>query len=116
MIKIEQGYWGGYNIIEQGKTPSGKKYKQLIASGFSSIQKAIDYARLSHYNTNLAPDYQFTEAQKTALQELNAEAANNYWSWLGFTEAVLAESGGLAGLLEKIDCGLPAKDILCDYI
>lgn len=116
IIAIESGYWGGYNIVEKGKTPSGKNYKQLVASGFSTLQKAVDYARLARYNANLSNDYAFTEQEKTTLQNINAAVANEFCSWLGFVENVCNDSQGLAGLLSMIHSNKTIQQIVNNYI
>lgn len=115
-LHIEEGNFGGYAIVNHWKSKDNRKGKTLIASGFSRLQKAIDYARLYAFNTDLKSDYKFTDYEKSILQDIDCEVCNQYCSWQGFVENVIEDSQGLSGLLQKINEKLPVNKIVNCYI
>ena len=117
-LEIKSGDFGSYNIILHWLRDSDKKRgKTLVASGFRNTQKAIDYARLYCYDlVKLAPDYDFTVEQKTKIQDIRAEVANQYCMWQSFIDNVINDSRGLAGFLGLIAQGASVREIVNEYI
>lgn len=117
-LEIKSGDFGGYNIVLHWLRDSDKKRgKTLVASGFNNTQKAIDYARLYCYELiKLAPAYDFTVEQKSKIQDIRAEVANQYCLWQSFIDNVINDSRGLAGLLGLIEQGKNTREIVNEYI
>lgn len=117
-LEIKQGDFGGYNVILHWLRDSDKKKgKTLVASGFNQASKAVDYARLACYNlVKLSPCYDFSESEKSALQDIRAEVANQYCAWESFVDNVINDSKGIAGLRDLINAGQKPQAIVNQYI
>ena len=117
-LEIESGDFGGYNILLHWLRDSDKKRgKTLIASGFNNTQKAIDYARLYCYDLiKLSPEYDFSDEQKSKIEDIRAEVTNEYCAWQSFIDNVINDSRGLAGLLGLIEQGKNTREIVNEYI
>lgn len=113
IIKITHDDWGRIAIITQAKP---RARKNIIASGFKTIQAAIDYARLKFYDIDLKDDFAFTESQKTAIQNIAAEVCNQYCSWGLFVENICSYKNGLQEFLQMIAENKSPREIVNNYI
>lgn len=117
-LTIKKSDFCGYNIFMDWIRDSDKKEGQdLIASGFSKYQDALDYARLKCYNCiKLVPEYDFSKKEKEALNNIRDEVANQYCSWDGFIDCVINSESGVAGLLNLINKDTKIQKIVNNYI